>query len=151
LYREAFTMAFYVAVVLNAALIALPEDSHVSVIGLIWGTTVGLALAHLFAFRLAAHLVTGFGSKTEGEALIAGAQMAGAVVVAIIATLPVLFANGNAEVVAGQFILDGFIGLAAFAVARANGAGPVRSIVFAGLVVVVALGIALAKNALVGH
>ncbi|HLT95304.1 MAG TPA: hypothetical protein VK070_00810, partial [Acidimicrobiia bacterium] len=57
--REAFTMAFYVAVCLIAALAVVGDEASVPILGIIWGSTVGLALAHLFAFRLAARVVGG--------------------------------------------------------------------------------------------
>jgi hypothetical protein len=52
-------MGLYVTVCLLAGLTALESVVAVPghVFGLVWGTTVGLALAHLFAFRLAGRLV----------------------------------------------------------------------------------------------
>ena len=58
--KEGFTMALYVSVCLLAALTGLPDraDRHLlDVLGIVWGTTIGLALAHWFAFRLSARLV----------------------------------------------------------------------------------------------
>src|SRR3954466_11536495 len=62
--REAVTMILYVSVVLIAELAAIPEKhfAHGRVTGavgarllaIVWGTAVGLAVAHWFAFRLAA-------------------------------------------------------------------------------------------------
>ena len=55
-------MALYVAICLLGVLTAVAERAdagHVSVFTLVWGTTVGLALAHWFAFRLSARLVAG--------------------------------------------------------------------------------------------
>jgi hypothetical protein len=52
-------MALYVAICLIAALTALESVTAVPghILGLVWGTTVGLALAHVFAFRVAGRLV----------------------------------------------------------------------------------------------
>jgi hypothetical protein len=53
--QEAATMALYVSICLLAALAAVRERAdagHVDVLRLVWGTTLGLALAHWFAFRL---------------------------------------------------------------------------------------------------
>jgi hypothetical protein len=52
-------MALYVAICLIAALTALENVTAVPghILGLVWGTTVGLALAHVFAFRVAGRLV----------------------------------------------------------------------------------------------
>src|SRR6266550_4396789 len=66
--REALTMVLYVSVVEIAELAALPE-THVSghatgpvsseLLAIIWGTAVGLAVAHWFAFRLGGHAFRG--------------------------------------------------------------------------------------------
>src|SRR3954466_9141222 len=62
--REAVTMTLYVSVVLIAELAAIPEkhfaDGRVTgavgeqLLAIVWGTAVGLAVAHWFAFGLAA-------------------------------------------------------------------------------------------------
>jgi hypothetical protein len=59
LRKEAWTMALYVAVCLIAALAALQNVTAVPghILGLVWGTTVGLAVGHVFAFRIAGRLV----------------------------------------------------------------------------------------------
>ena len=47
LRKEASTMALYVAICLLAAFAAVPESGvHAQAIGIIWGVTVGLAVAH---------------------------------------------------------------------------------------------------------
>ena len=79
LRREASTMALYVAICLLAALTALPESAaHAKVTPLIWGVTVGLAVAHWFAFRVSARLVAS-GRLSSRDAALAGAQLVGAV------------------------------------------------------------------------
>ena len=52
-------MALYVAICLIAALTALAKLTAIPghIMGLVWGTTVGLAVAHVFAFRIAGRLV----------------------------------------------------------------------------------------------
>src|SRR3954451_1397026 len=62
--HEAVTMVLYVSVVLIAELAAIPEkhftDGQVTgpvggdLLAVVWGTAVGLAVAHWFAFGLAA-------------------------------------------------------------------------------------------------
>ena len=56
--KEALTMALYVAICLMAALIAIPESAvaRTNVLGLVWGITLGLAIAHWFAFRVSARM-----------------------------------------------------------------------------------------------
>jgi hypothetical protein len=64
--KGTLTMALYVAISLLASLIVIPESrvEHTHVLGLIWGITLGLALAHWFAFRLPHEW---WGPGTEGR------------------------------------------------------------------------------------
>ena len=51
-------MALYVAICPLAAFAPLPEtDVHAHVMAIIWGVTIGLAVAHWFAFRVSARMV----------------------------------------------------------------------------------------------
>ena len=54
-------MALYVSIALLAALAAVDEDalSRNDTLLLIWGTSLGLAVAHYVAFRLASALARG--------------------------------------------------------------------------------------------
>src|SRR3954451_20857263 len=100
LLREAATMVLYVSVIEIAELAALPESrsGHGLVTGpvgaellaIVWGTALGLALAHWFAFGIAAH---GFrGDRPTGHDVRVGlVQLSAAVVVAAVSSLPVLF------------------------------------------------------------
>ena len=148
--REAFTMAFYVAVVLIAALVAFDNQPRLPALGLVWGTTVGLALAHLFAFDLATRLVRGR-LHSDHDRSLASAQLTGATVIAMITSLPVLFFTDESVVDAMRFVLSAVIALAAFAVGKSSGAGTIRSSIFALLVLLVATAVALVKNLLLGH
>ena len=146
-------MALYVAVCLLAALIALGEDAdhgHVRAFGLVWGTTVGLALAHAFAFRISARLTAG-GRFGADDAHIVLAQLAGATFVAAIATLPVLVFDSTTEFDVVRTVLAVFIGALGYEVGRLSGAGRARSVVSGGLVLLLALAIAVTKNILSGH
>jgi hypothetical protein len=152
LLREGFTTALYVAICLLAALIALPETggAREHVIRIIWGVTIGLALAHWFAFRLSARMV-GAGTIREEDVESAGAQLAAAAGVALLASIPVLVLDESAELAAVELLLAVFIGLVGFAVARSAGASRTRSLVYAIFVLVIALLIAGLKNGLAGH
>lgn len=56
--REAFTMTLYTSITLLGALtVTGRHQSDVNVFAIVWGTTVGLALAHWFAFSFAVRLV----------------------------------------------------------------------------------------------
>lgn len=153
LRKEASVMALYVAVCLLAALSALGEDAdhgHVRAFGLVWGTTIGLALAHAFAFRVSARLVTA-GQLGRHDAQIVAAQLAGAVFVAAVATVPIVLFDSTAEFDAVRVVLSVLIGAAGFAVARSSGASRVRSWISAGVVLLLAATIAVVKNVLSGH
>src|SRR5260221_861671 len=97
---EAITMVLYVSVVEIAELAAIPEThfAHGKVtgavgaqlLGIIWGTAVGLAIAHWFAFRLAAPAFRGE-RPTRNDTYIGLAQVGGAMFVAAVSSLPVIF------------------------------------------------------------
>lgn len=151
--REAYTMALYVSIVLLAALSAVAERAdagHVDVFKITWGTTVGLAVAHWFAFRVSARLVAG-GALRRPEMELAAAQLVGALAVAVLVTVPVLLLPATAELDVARLFLGGFVGAVGFAVARNSGASPRRSAIYAASILVLALAIALLKNVLSGH
>jgi hypothetical protein len=151
--REAYTTALYVAICLLAVLTALSDRSdggHLGLFELIWGTTIGLALAHWFAFRVSARLV-GAGTIGRHDAEAAAAQLVGALAVAVLATAPVVVLPAGSELDVVRLLLAGFIAAVGFAVARSGGAGVGRSAAYAGTVLVLALVIAVVKNVLGGH
>lgn len=145
-------MALYVSVCLLAALIALPETggAHDHVIRIIWGVTIGLAAAHWFAFRLSARLV-GRGSMGLEDVESAGAQLAAAAAVALLASIPVFLFSASAELAVVELLLAAFIGSVGFAVARGAGATPAKALLYALIVISLALLIAGLKNGLAGH
>lgn len=144
-------MALYVAICLLAAFAALPEaGAHTHVIAIIWGVTIGLAVAHWFAFRVSARMV-GAGSVRPHDVESAGAQLAGAAGVALLASVPVLVFPQSVELELVELVLAAFIALVGFTVARGGGASRARALVYGLLVLVVAVAIALVKNGLAGH
>jgi hypothetical protein len=152
LRKEAYTTALYVAICLLAALTALPETggAHAHVIRIIWGVTIGLAVAHWFAFRVSARLVAA-GSVRPEDVQSAVAQLVGAAGVALLASIPVFLFPESAELALVELSLAAFIGLVGFAVARGGGATRARALVYALSVLVVAVLIAALKNGLAGH
>jgi hypothetical protein len=145
--REGYTMAFYTAICLIAALVATDPAHRIPIMALIWGTTIGLALAHLFAFRLAARLVGG-GTVGTHQGRLALAQLIGAAVVAIVATVPVLLFSGPTEADTARFFVAGLIGVAAYQVGRSSRASLVKSALFAAGTLLVATAVAVIKNRL---
>jgi uncharacterized membrane protein len=120
LRREAGTNALYVSVVLLAELAALPAD-HLpkgwAMVALIWGSTIGLALAHWFAFSVASSAIAGHLDRQDLEVGVAG--VVGALFVALAASIPeLLFVARDAERVV-LFVPAAFIGIGGFLVARA--------------------------------
>src|SRR4051794_30436298 len=94
--REAVTMVLYVSVVLIAELAAIPEehfaDGRVTgavggqLLAIVWGTAVGLAVAHWFAFRLAAPAIRGE-RPSRLDTYIGLVQVGSAIFVAGVSTL----------------------------------------------------------------
>ncbi len=152
-YKEGATMALYVAICLFAALSIVTEselEHHGTTLKVIWGTTLGLALAHWFAFRLSTRLVAG-GMVRRTDVELAAAQMSGAAIVAVLATIPVVVFDGPSELDAARLVIAVFIALVGFLVARVAGASVSRAVVYGMVTLVVAVGIALLKNTLSGH
>jgi hypothetical protein len=143
-WLEAATMAFYVAVVLGAALIVAVEPDVGRLLAIIWGTALGLAIAHVFAYRLAATLVEG-GRPSRNSLRLIGAQLVGAVLVGLVPTLAVLLIPVEDPTEAARFSLAAFIGVSAYGIARSTGASRTRSVVFGVVVLVVAVAVALVK------
>ncbi len=150
--KEALTMALYVAICLMASLIVIPESAaeHTNVFGLIWGITLGLALAHWFAFRVSARMV-GAGTVRSSDLELIGAQLLGASGVAGLVSGGVLVLPDSLELEGAEFLLAALISLIGFAVARGAGASRLRSVVYAMLVLAGAVAIAVLKNLLGGH
>lgn len=153
LRKEGSTMSLYVAVALLAALMAVPDATGrhvVEVLGIVWGTTIGLTIAHLFAFRVSSRLVSD-GRIDPHDAKIAAAQLAGATLVAVLCSIPVLLFAETAELDAVRIVLAAYVALVGYQVAASNGSPRGRALIYAGAVLVVALGIAVFKNVLGGH
>jgi hypothetical protein len=158
--HEAVIMVLYVAVVEIAELAALPEQhfAHGRVTGpvgsqllaLIWGTAIGLALAHWFAFGIAAPAFRGE-HLGAGRIRVGIAQMGGAAFVAAVSSAPVLLL----EDVRAQEFTGGvpavLIGVVAFVIARRTGKPRAASLVYG--VTALALGVLVAsvKSTLAAH
>jgi FtsH-binding integral membrane protein len=157
--REATIMVLYVSIVLLATFAALPagDDGHAAgevhgrtLIALVWGTALGLALAHWFAFRLAARLFGG-GTVREVDFQIGLAQLVGAAVVALLCTIPILLVDDESDVQAAAFVPALIVGVVGFLVARVAGRSTRTSIVVGILVLLAGLLVAATKNVLAGH
>jgi hypothetical protein len=152
LRKEGWTMALYVAICLIAALTALETVTAVPghILGLVWGTTVGLALAHVFAFRIAGRLVHD-GELPKADRVISMVQLASAAAVACLVSVPVLLAPTVSELNWARYTCAGIIGVVGYLAARGAERGQVRAVLFGLGVLVVAVAIAALKHALAGH
>jgi len=161
LWREATSMTLYVSVVLLATLAALPaghDDAAepiqgpvgLELIAILWGTTIGLALTHYFAFRVAARGFGG-GRLSSEDAKEATAEVAAAAFVAALASLPVLAFSPGTEQWVVLFVLALIIGVVSYLLERANEHTRSASVVFGALTLVVGLIVASLKYILSGH
>lgn len=147
LRKDALSMALYVALGLLGALSLFDRSlsgTDVRIVETIWGITVGLVLAHVFAFVVAAH-VAGQGSlrRHDGEAAVA--HLLGGIAVAIVATLAALVVRDETALRAVRLVLAAFIGTVGYLVRRSNGASKKGALLFGFITVVVALIIANIK------
>jgi hypothetical protein len=127
--REAATMTIYVAIVLMAELAAIPVDDLPrgwSLLVLVWGTTVGLALAHWFAFSVAAPAI-GEGFLTRQDVRLGVAGVLGSMVVAVLVTGGVLLFSERDEDRFLLFVPAVVIGGAGYFVGRSRGSSHPRA------------------------
>src|SRR5262245_27255313 len=159
-FREAITMVLYVSVVEIAELSALPEEhfAHGRVTGavagqllaILWGTAVGLAIAHWFAFQFAAPLFRGERPNRLAVAIGLG-QVAGAVLVAAVSSLPVLLlSNVRAQETTGD-VPAVLIGVVAYVVSRIAGRPRVVSLLYGVTALALGVAVALVKSILAAH
>lgn len=161
--REGTIMALYVSIVLLAALAALPAGGeghgghstsggvhNLELLALIWGTTLGLALAHWFAFRVVTHGFSG-GRTSRSDLLVGVAQMLGAGLVAVLCSVPVVLFSDENDVQATTFVPALVIGVGAYFATRIGGRSKGAALVFGGTAIVIGLVVAAVKNVLAGH
>lgn len=151
LRREGYTMALYVAICLLGLLLALPGGGvgpHPILI--IWGTTIGLAGAHWFAFRVSTRLIAA-GRVRRADVALATAQLLGAAVVAVLATAGIAMFPDRAEILATQLLLASFVAVVGFVASRGGAGSLLRALGYAFVLFVAAVALALVKNALAGH
>jgi len=126
-----------------------PErDPHA--IGIVWGISLGLVLAHLFAFRVSARLVA-LGRVRQQDVRAAGAQLLGGAAVALLATIPALLFSTSKAVQVVELVMAALIAAAGYAVARSGGAKPHAALLYGLAILLVAVAIAVLKNLLAGH
>ena len=145
-------MGLYVTVCLLAGLTALESIIAVPgrVFGLVWGTTVGLALAHLFAFRIAGRLVHD-GRLSRSDQIVSAVQLAAAAIIALVVSIPILIAPPENELDWARYTCAGIIGVVGYGAARNAEKSRTRAVLFGLGVLALAIIIAGIKHALVDH
>ena len=117
-------MALYVAIALLAALAAINPDRFTrrETLLLIWGTALGLAVAHYVAFRLASSIAKPRHLSRE-DVRTAGVQFLGAMSVPAMCTLTgLVFADDDSAVEVAELTLAGMLGVTGYLAGRGNGA-----------------------------
>ncbi|MFG1819829.1 hypothetical protein ACGFIF_39155 [Kribbella sp. NPDC049174] len=114
------------------------------------GVTLGLAIAHWFAFRVSARMVRA-GTVRSSDVELAGAQLVGAAGVAVVVSVGVLLLPDSAEFEGAEFLLAALISLIGYGVARGAGASLLRAVVYSVAVLVCTVIVAALKNLLAGH
>jgi hypothetical protein len=160
LIREATIMILYVSVVEIAELAAIPQ-SHFSngraagpvgahLLEIVWGTAVGLALAHWFAFGFVALAFRGR-RPTHLDLQIGLAQLGGAVLVAALSSVPALILSDvRAQETTGD-VPAVLLGVVGYLVARHVGSARVAATVYGVTAIAVGVLVALVKTALSAH
>ncbi len=159
-WRDATAMMLYVSIVLLAELAALPagDDDGGTVHGpvgwelvaILWGTSIGLAVAHWFAFVLATQGLSR-GPLRGWDRVEALSELAGVAVVAAVASVPVLLLREDTEQEVVRLVLALMIGAVAYVVERASGRTRAASVLFGLVALAIALALATVKHLLSGH
>jgi hypothetical protein len=137
---EAITMGLYLSIVLLTVLVGLGGSGDGSSdVALLWGTTVGLLLAHWFATRLTRAFVRARPLPTREEArtgfwlIVAGAAVTGLATVPYLLDINVLTAS-----TAASLVLMLAIGTTGFASVLRGGGTFAHALAFAALAVAIA-------------
>jgi hypothetical protein len=140
LQRERVTMELYTSITLLAGLYFAHEGwEEEKVFGLVWGTTLGLAAAHWFAFSMANKLV----DPTRDRSLVLRelkAQLAGAAIVGAWASVAIAIAGDDHARVAAQIAVVSLIGYVVVRLGRSYGQ-PWRRCIWSAVVAVLVAGL----------
>jgi hypothetical protein len=128
----------------------LEGPAETDLLAIIWGTAVGLALAHWFAFRVAA---AGFRGQrpTRLDTRIGLAQVGAAALVAALSSLPTLVLSDVDARDTVAYVPAAIIGVIGMLLARAGGRSWLRSIVYGAVALVGGVAVALLKQLLSAH
>src|ERR687897_3096486 len=119
-------------------------------VAILWGTTIGLALAHWLAFRLATQGLRQ-GPLAGWDRLQALSALAGGAFVAAMASMPVLLFSDELEQPVVPFVLALIIGGVCYLVERASQRSRATSLVFGVFALVLGLAVGTLKSGLLAH
>ena len=146
--RDALEMGLYLSLVLVALIVGLERSlNDGGELLIIWGSSIGLALAHVFAFRIA-HVYEYGTAVSQGWRSI-GAMFAAAFGVALLATIPYLiprdtFSSSSAATV----LLLGFVAFAAYLAARSRGSSTLGTLGYVLVIIFLASLVSIIKYVL---
>jgi hypothetical protein len=152
LAREFVASALYLDLVILAGLAVVPAQDlppGPEVAAIMLGTAAGLLAAHWLAFRLAAQ-VTADGSWTVHASREAAAQVAGGLLVVVLAATPFLLLEKPASLRWSLLALGALPALAGLAIGRFRGRTWPHSVV-AGVVALAAAGLVVMVKIAGGH
>ena len=137
---ETQIMGLYLCIVLLALLVGFGGNgTKEEEVALLWGTTIGLTLAHFFAFRLVEVAARGRPLPNAEDGWIGLGLTGAAVAITGLATLPYLLGLSVLDAsTAASVLLLGVIGLTGFGCVRNAGGSRVRSMAFAVTTVAIA-------------
>lgn len=150
--RAVATMVLYVSVVLMGAIATVPADDldeDVEVAAVIWGSALGLALAHWFAFNASAHLFRGEGINAD-ELREGVWEALAALGVAVMATVPLLLLDDTLAAVVSLLALAVVVTAVAYVASRHGGLSRPRALLRGGVTMVLAVIVAALKIR-IGH
>lgn len=151
LVREGLTSALYVALVLLATLVVVPQErlpSDLHLVQLMLGAGIGLLVAHWFAFRLATRLTSEQGAWTRTDAEEAAVMLLGGLAPGVVAAVPFLLLDGRPALVTALLLLAAFPAIAGGLVARLQGRSWLVSVLSGATVLLLAAGVVVLKAAL---
>ena len=152
-HQEGMTIALYLAIALLGLLTGWDGNGDaLEALGLLWGTTIGLLLAHYFALRLARVFARTRPLPTAEDArealVLGGAAAAVAGVASLPFVLSALLPDLDIGLTASGLLLVGVIGGTGFVSVRRAGGGSRRALAFAALAVLVAAAVVAIKYVL---
>lgn len=160
LFREAVTMVLYISIVEIAELAAIPESHFANgtvtgpvdeqLLGILWGTAVGLALAHWVAFQFAAPVFRGDRPSSRAASILL-VQLGGAALVAAVSSAPVLFLSDLRSQETTGYVPAVLIGIVAYVIGRSSGRPRGAALLYGVTAVCVGILVAFVKSVLASY